>query len=134
MELTTDTLRAMRAEIDTALLNVGAKFGVRLKAGSATFDPLQATFKLGVTQATAEGKQAILDEAREQWEDQARIYGMKADWFGREFYMSGSRYRVAGLAPSRSKNVVKITRLPDGKGFVTSPDTVIRKLSVPGAL
>jgi hypothetical protein len=132
MKITPEVLRNLRIEIDAALAALGAKHGLRLKAGSARYDAngLDATFKLEVTQGGADGAQAILDAARNEFAQMARLYGMQPDWFGKPFILNGYRFTVDGLAPGRHKNAVKIKR-SDGKGFVCPPSTVISKLSVP---
>ena len=42
-EITRDFLRTLRTEIDSALRNVGAKHGVTINAGSASFTATTAT-------------------------------------------------------------------------------------------
>lgn len=50
------TLRALRADIDAALASVGAKHGIDLKAGNASFDATIATFKLNCSLLSSDGK------------------------------------------------------------------------------
>jgi hypothetical protein len=128
MEVTKETLQRLRPEINAALAAVGAKFGLNISAGSARFDDLQATFKLHVTQASMEGRQQVLDQAKDEFERLARMHGMRADWFGKRITIQGVAFTVSGLNPSRPKNCVKITRARDGKGFICSPEVLVRQL------
>ncbi len=50
------TLRALRVEIDLALAAVGAKHGISVTAGSASFRDNNATFKLECAMLNSDGK------------------------------------------------------------------------------
>lgn len=50
------TLRALRADIDAAVAAVGAKYGISVTAGNASFRDTSATFKLECALLNSDGK------------------------------------------------------------------------------
>src|SRR6185369_12352940 len=123
-----DVLRQLRTDIDAALAAVGAKHKVTISCGGATFDDLQATFKLQVKVADPG---ALATQARDDFERWAPAIGLEPEWYGAEIVLHDKVYEVVGVAPGRSKNSVKIRRRYDGKGFVCSPEVVRAQLHTP---
>jgi hypothetical protein len=124
MNLDRDTLRLLRDEINAALASVGEKHGLRLLAGSASFSDLEATFKLVVSQASAEGQQQLAAKAGADFAAFAPLLGLDAEWFGKTIRLNGAPFEVVGVDPGKPKNCVKLRRLSDGKAFKCPPATV----------
>lgn len=97
-----DLLRALRADIDAALASVGAKHGVPLSTGNASFTTDSATIKLMVA-TTPEGgacglKASHLKAAADMVKFH-KLYGAEPAWMGRQFAQRSSTFTVVGLPP-----------------------------------
>jgi hypothetical protein len=132
--ITRQSLRALQADIIAALAAVGAKHGVAITEGGASFSPERATMKLNVlviggAQAADVGEEAQSAPAttghEQTWVALAKNYGLKPEWFGRTVKMAGSTFRIIGLSPNRTKNVVRIERVSTGKVFVADAASII---------
>lgn len=119
-QITTTTLKTLRAEIDAALATVGQKHGLVLHARNATFNATTATFKLEVATVTDSG--LVVTKEAADFKSHAFLVGLKADQLGAEFHYSGRGWTVSGMKP-RSKQSI-LCRRDDGQTFKMTPEFV----------
>lgn len=120
-----DLLKALRADMDAALAIVGAKHGVTINTGNASFSESSATFKvLIVGQAPEEGTTAKDLKAAQDLKALAPLFGADAKWAGKSFKSpTGQTFTVIGLLPSRPKRCI-LARSQAGRDFIFQPSTV----------
>jgi len=102
--ITKETVIAMREEINAALKTVGAKYGVILEAGNATFTELECTYKLIATvRATAD-----FDPQKAIWEQNAPYVGLPKDAYGKSVRLNGTVYSICGYDTKARTNKILI--------------------------
>ena len=120
-----ENLRTMRAEMEEALTNAGAQYGVTFTIGKITF--LGASFNVkidAVCDPTGKGK----DIDALNFERYAKSYGLDPSDLGKTIRMNGLPYTITGLNPKAHKNVIQVTNSA-GKTYVTSVAVVQRELA-----
>lgn len=106
-----NSANALSSAIEAALAQVAADHGVTIKAFGGTINSdseFVAKLKIRLSDPAA-----VEAAARKEFETYAPMLGIPVDIFGKEATVLGERYRVTGIAPSRSKNVLRIRRLRD---------------------
>jgi hypothetical protein len=120
------SLRALRADLDSAMATIANKYGIQLNAGNISFTAETATIKVAAgiikngTVVTAEAK------AFDQYK---RLVGLGAFNVGDSINIQGKQYTITGYKPRSSKAPVCVSR--DGRGFKVSVDMVKMYNSVP---
>lgn len=127
------TLKAIRADLDAALLAVATKHGVLFNLGALKFNDVEAHGTLRITPLAA-GSSAIDQltagetpknvKAAEDYKKMAGMFGLDLAWLDREFNMAGSKFTLIGLLPNKHKNVCLIRRVSTGKQFIASSDAI----------
>lgn len=122
--ITKATCRAVRVDLDAALAEIGARFGIELKAGGIRFDA-------GSIRIAVEGKVAGLaidqtDEGR-AFVALAHTYGLKPEHLGVEVIDGAKRLTVVGLNISAPKNPV-VLRDEAGKTYKAPPAYLLARL------
>ena len=87
-----------------------------------------------VFQEKAEGGKLGTQVMRDDWKTYCSVFDLKEEWLDKKITMKGKEYQITGLLPNRPKNCVSITRLPDGKEFITTSDLIKRKLGTESVL
>jgi hypothetical protein len=126
-------LKALRADIDAALMAVGQKHGVAIEATTASFTTNSATFKLLVVSADTSATQSTTPsgptpsardlKAAVDMALAGEVYGCEADWAGKTFKRNTMVYTIVGLLPGRTKNCV-LVRTSNGANYVMTPASV----------
>src|SRR3982751_3226095 len=101
--ITKELLKALRADIDTALKAVGEKHGVLLRAGNCSFTEVSATFKLEATAGATSAADAATLKAAADWKKNAVYFDLNPLWLGKSFTVGGKTYEILGLMPKRQK-------------------------------
>lgn len=120
------SLRALRADLDSAMATIANKYGIQLNAGNISFTSDTATIKVAAgiikngTVVTAEAK------AFDQYK---RLVGLGAFNVGDTITLQGKQYTITGYKPRSSKAPVCVTR--DGRGYKVAVDMVKMYNSVP---
>lgn len=113
-QITRDTLKDLRAEINAALAVIGAKHGLTLKTGNATFGPDNFTMKV-------EGiREGGLDKDATRYANSIRLLGLPP--LGTEFKNGGQIYKTVGVNTTGTKVICS----NNGKKFLFHTDSVIR--------
>jgi hypothetical protein len=120
------SLRALRADLDSAMATIANKYGIQLNAGNISFTAETATIKVAAgiikngTVVTAEAK------AFDQYK---RLVGLGHLSVGDSINIQGKQYTITGYKPRSSKAPVCVSR--DGRGFKVGVDMVKMYNSVP---
>lgn len=124
-------LRAIRADIDLALATVGAKHGVIMTAGNATFTSTDATMKVTMSVANSAALNAVASgeapkdvKAHTDYIDHCESHGLKPQWLGMWFTVHGKELKIVGLLPNKRKNNVLIEGKAGGR-YIISPSEVL---------
>ena len=105
-EITRDLLKALRADINAALVAAAEKHGLILQVGNASFSADAATFKLGVAikhDGAPAGQSVSQAKAIADWNALHGLYDMKKEWLGVSFPYAGKQVKIIGLMPNRRK-------------------------------
>lgn len=133
-------LKAIRADLDTALLALAKKHGVLFTLGTIRFDASEAHGTLRMTEVTGEAVNVGVDDladlstntdarylvAAQAYKAQAASFNLRPEWLGQQFTMNGSKFTVVGLQPQKHKNIILIRRVSTGKHFICAPDALHR--------
>jgi hypothetical protein len=116
-------------ELYMAAGKIAERYGLKAVQKSGSFDAMRHTAKVEfVVTETAEGKST--DQV--EFEQYCHWHGLKPEHFGKEIVLQGAKFKISGLKTKASKNTICITRVSDGKGFVTSDELVREKLGIKG--
>ena len=120
---TRDSLRALQADMTTALLEVGKKHGIAISLGSTTFSSTTANIKVVaavIGEGAAEDANALELKGAEEFKRRAVLYGLDPNWLQKTFKSptSGELFVITGLNRRRSKNPIMARRASDGKPFI----------------
>ena len=111
--ITKQMLKEIRSDLEKVLEEIGEKHGVIIKAGNASFTPVEATMKIEITSVDKDS-----DEYRKsEWDKHCKIYGFNPEDYGLECIDKGERYRLVGFNPGSPKNRIKIIRIRDGAEY-----------------
>jgi hypothetical protein len=121
LTITEDLCRILDAEITVAMAAIAARHGLTVKVGGGSFTG--ASFKPRV-EFLVEGEVGASKKDEDAFRQFAGMFGLSAEMLGKTFTVSGEAYKIVGLAPARSRNVVKILRLRDGSLRVCPPELV----------
>lgn len=112
------TLRALRADLDSAMAAIASKYGIQLSAGNISFTPETATIK--VAAGIIKNGTAMTPEAK-SFNQYKRLVGLEAFNVGDAIQIQGKEYTIKGYKP-RSKAAVVIERA--GRGYKVTVDMV----------
>lgn len=113
-----------------ALEELGKELGVKFTYEGGTYG-YRSQLKIGIeVQDTGTGKSS----AQLQYERYCAMWGLKPEWFGKDFYDNGTGYRVSGVNPGSPKFAMQITRISDDKTFKATPMMVKRGMETQVAL
>ncbi len=118
-------LRALRLAINSALVEVGRSFQVKLEAGSCSFTQHNATFKLEAAVIASNGQ--VFDQAADDFAQYCGLFGMAPTDLGRTISVHGTVYTITGLASKSHRFPVLATRA-DGKRFKLPQAAVVAAL------
>ena len=121
------SLRALRADLDSAMATIANKYGIQLNAGNISFTSDTATIK--VAAGIIKNGTAVTAEAK-SFEQYKRLVGLGAFNVGDSINIQGKQYTITGYKPRSSKAPVCV-RNAQGSGFKVSVDMVKQYNSVP---
>lgn len=99
-DLNKASLTALRPEIDAALAELGARFGLTFRAGNGSYAGDHAHFKLEIKVDDPAVQEAA---AKADFDLMAPLFGLEASDYNREFGAGSKRYRLIGFEPKRRK-------------------------------
>ena len=121
------SLRALRADLDSAMATIANKYGIQLNAGNISFTSDTATIK--VAAGIIKNGTAVTAEAK-SFEQYKNLVGLGAFKVGDSINIQGKQYTITGYKPRSSKAPVCV-RNAQGSGFKVSVDMVKMYNSVP---
>jgi len=124
IEIDKPMLRVLRTEIDEAVESLGKKYGVTIRTGNCSFNPIEATFKLKVVTTNTK---VVEEKKQNDFARYAKMFGLKESDLGREFRVGGVVYTITDIAPNRSKFPI-LGQRNDGRKFKFKAETVIERL------
>ena len=113
-----EMLKAIRPEIDAALVAIGIKYGVTLRAGAGKYADSYGSFKLELQDVAGPTPDAL------RFTSGARWIGIDPDALGRNVTLSGSVFTITGMTSSGRK--ITLTEAT-GKVFTCAPETVAKQ-------
>jgi hypothetical protein len=121
------SLRALRADLDSAMATIANKYGIQLNAGNISFTSDTATIK--VAAGIIKNGTAVTAEAK-SFEQYKNLVGLGAFKVGDSINIQGKQYTITGYKPRSSKAPVCV-RNAQGSGFKVSVEMVKMYNSVP---
>lgn len=110
------SLKTLRAEMDSAFAAINKKFGIEISTGNISFTNNNATIK--VTAATINDGLVITKEA-EAFNQFKSLYGLGAYTLGQTVLLQGKYYTIAGWKP-RCKSPLVVER--EGRSYRVNMD------------
>ena len=126
--ITKDLLRDLRVDIDAALVAVGAKHGVKLLAGNASFLASNATFKLNVSLLDETGE-AVSKEAADL-KRYREMLGLTFDQLTQVFTLGMHRYTLAGYRNRGSTRPFLMRRIDNDKIYLGTREDIDRAFGI----
>jgi hypothetical protein len=110
-------MKAVREQLDAALVGIGAQYGISLTCGRGAYDVTGTGGSMKIEfAAITEGGEVLTEEAR-AFKSLIGYEGYKAEALGQIITVNREQYRVAGYL-SRSRTMpLLLTRVRDGKDF-----------------
>ena len=127
-----ETCRILRDTINQTLSSVGSRLGVKITAGSASYDAQQATFKLECATLNSSGEP--ITKTTTDFTRNACLYGLEAGDLGRSFESAGENWTLVGLSPRSRKFPFLCRKERDGKTYKMSERVVKAGLCIPSGL
>lgn len=121
------TLKAIRGDMDAALMAVAEKYGITLEVGNVSFADTNFRAKLEARIQFGDGELTV---AAQDFVNLARSYGFQPEDLGREFSSNGKRFKITGMKPGSSKYPVLGNCVLTGRGYKFPVDRVKRNLEV----
>lgn len=122
MPITKQLLKELRAEVNAALAPLGAKYGITLTAGNATYLTESFTIKLeGSVIGAASPEETLYNK---------NVAFLRLPPLGTEFTLRRDKYIIKGMKP-RGMNNILIERVKDAKGFVCPHTSLPRTKAAP---
>ncbi len=117
------TAREIHADFDAVCKVFAEARGLKLAPTRCQFSDtgakLSASFELAETSAGVSGAQVV-------WNHNARYYGLKAEYFGREFTSQGRVFTISGLRTSARTRPVMATS--NGSVYLFKASDIVRKM------
>jgi hypothetical protein len=119
-------LKQLRIDMESALLQVAQKHNIKITVGSARFTDTNTTFKVELATKSNDG--AVNTRSVSEFKACCDSYGLKPEHLGKTFSYLGERFRLDGMAGSRSiKYVFLATKLSNGVQYRV-PEAYVREL------
>ena len=112
---------AVSREMKEACQAIAEKYGINIRCAGGRFDPIKATLKFEVKVADTQSVDSV---QRLDFMNTCRLYGLKATDYRRPVKnpLTGKTYMPVGFNHSRSKNVLSLFCVDDGKTYM-APQT-----------
>lgn len=113
-QINSQTIKTMRPQIEEALKELGERLGIDFSIGRGTYGGIKGSFTLEMAARDAEtGKSG----AQQLFEHYARLYGLTAEDYGREFTFQSRRFKLVGFYPNSKVNCLKIADAKSGTEY-----------------
>lgn len=122
-------LRALRVDLQNALDIIGAKYGIAMKAGNASYQANSANWKLEL--ATIGENGAVASPERESFLASAVFYGLEKEDLDKTFTHAGTEYRIIGLLRRSRRCPILVERTGDKRKMKFPISTIKLSLGRP---
>ncbi len=118
MEITRETLKAFRKDLESAVADLEKKYEVVLEFGSISYSQNSFSVKLTATKGANDADAERHKFISNVWA--VARYGLGADDYGRKFSTMNGVFELVGVKPRSPKNPL-IIRNEQGKEYVCAP-------------
>ena len=115
---TRPVVKELRDEVTAALESVGKRYGITLKVNGIRYDDNMFSTKVEARLGTDTN-----EHARNDWENNCRLFGLAENDFGKKFIQDGEEFTVVGIKP-RSPKYPILCRTRLGKVYKMSSSIV----------
>lgn len=115
--ITAESLKSLRNEINAALLEVAQRHGIKINAGNAKFTASNAVFKLDIAVQEGNGSGTFETAERTCFKANAHYYGLKPTDLDQVIELRFVKYKITGLLPKSRRFPIAVTRVSDGAKF-----------------
>ena len=128
MSIQKNDVQAFRAEMQTALAPVLAKFGYELAKSNATYSDTFIKFSLTIEEnVKGENGVNLSGEYADAYKQIGHMYGLVPNLLGKEFISNGRKMAFAGIASKRSKYPFAALEMSSGKLFFMQDTTALKE-------
>ena len=126
MIMTKEQFAALRAEMQSALATIAAKYNCDVSIGNIKYDDITTNVAVTFNSKGVDGKSA--DQLN--FEKYCTKYGFIAEDYGFTFTENGKTFVFVGFNPKARKNYCLLRS--EGKTFVTSPEGIKYHMALQG--
>lgn len=110
-------LKTLRAEIDAAMIEIGAKHGLKIALGNAKYTKANAEFKLNVAN--------IADDGLVETKEMVALKLQYPELVNKIVLVSGKEYQIVGYRTKSPKKPFLAKEVKSGKLWVLSPQHLV---------
>ena len=121
MQFDSDTIQPILDEAESALNIIATRHGVRLRRRSSAYG--KTNLKPGF-EFYLPGAAGGVKKEEDAFQARAAAYGLDPAWLGQQVTINRSVFTIVGLNCKAPANPVQIKRVPDGKEFKTSVQSI----------
>lgn len=122
MITTTPNIERLKRKILRDLLPLGQAENIQFKLGHCVKDI--DSFKIDLEALTILSDGTISNPEKIKFENFAKDYDLKPEYFGREFTSKGSKFKITGINPKAPRFPVNATKVKDGSGWKFTVSTI----------
>lgn len=132
MKLTTFDKTALcniRTDLQAAIAQVEAKYGIKLTAGKAKYSDKSASIQIDMSTFDSTGK--VIDREREALLANLSWLGLKPEHLDQSIRIGNDSFKITGYKRARHSKPFSIVSMTNGMSYVTSDDAVRTALNLP---
>lgn len=118
-------LVTLRADMESALLQVAAKHNIVIRVGNARFTPEASTFKVELATKTTDG--TVMNKEAVDFKRYCDSFGLKPEHLGTIITFGRDQYKLTGLKVRAPKRPILAQSVRDGKTYIL-PESAVAHL------
>ena len=128
MKINTNDIPGLRNAIDSALLEVGKRYGIKIAALGCRYMPdgSSATFKLELSAIGTDG--TVTNPDVEFLHKNLAFIGLTKEDLAKTVVIGGRSFKITGYHRRSRSQPYQITEISTGRGFKTSRECILRAL------
>lgn len=123
------TLCNIRVDLQAAIAQVEAKYGIKLTAGKAKYSDKSASIQIDMATFDSTGK--VVDREREALLANLTWLGLKPEHLDKTIQIGNDAFKIVGYKRARRTKPFSIVSMTNGMNYVTTEAAVRSALNLP---